>query len=796
MNGIKFKSILCTLLWLGFYVSVNAQQSKGMDSLNYKLALYGIKNQAPVLFVHFDKNVYSNNETAWFTAYLLNTASYAPYNLLSVALVKDDDRAVVLENKFLIKNGLCFGNSVIPNSVSPGNYSFIATTNRLVNGRPEVVFTQPITIKTADQQEFVAALTALDTAAAALQQKVLLNVSFLNQANVKQNPPPVAVISYYVGNTARPVVRGFGKTENNKYALTIPSKLIGPGNNWLHVQIQYKKDVKEVTMALPVPPRPAIVRFYPEGGNMVNNLQSTIGWEVLNAAGKPLGVNALLYQGEKIIDTLSTNSYGLGKFALTPKPGSSYYVKLYKVNKTDTLYKLPTALAQGPVLSLPNAIVNDTLTVNLKSATLQKLYLIGHNYNQMLFVTPVVMNAFSKKIKLVIKDIPKGLTQLMLTDSTGRPFAERIFFAHYDRRVVSTISTDREEYTTRQPVNVKLKLTTKLPDSGFVSIACVQENRMAISKKNDIESYLYLKHDLQDIPLRGAYLGDSEADKQFMENLLLIKGWRRFKWTDVLRAQPQDTIRKYTQGVFKGTVTQYNKPLSKPVGLMNISSPLTVITTGNTGTFTLNYNDLLTDSGKKAKFMVKEPDPTLYTIRLADPYTIVNEMLATQLQPKDYTATGQENTNYMQVPNNEHAIQLKEVDIKGNNDNAFYGRGGFDSRNESKIIGNPVTQTMGERTITTQTNYVVTGSVDYKLELNGIYSAQEFYLADYSKNPGEPAFISTLYWKHLVKVSSVKNAELLFFTGDITGKFKIIVQGITANDVTYGETTFNVIKSK
>ena len=37
-----------------------------------------------------------------------------------------------------------------------------------------------------------------------------------------------------------------------------------------------------------------------------------------------------------------------------------------------------------------------------------------------------------------------------------------------------------------------------------------------------------------------------------------------------------------------------------------------------------------------------------------------------------------------------------------------------------------------------------------------------------------------------------KETNLSFYTSDITGKFRIVVQGITSNDVIYGEHFFEV----
>ena len=83
------------------------------------------------------------------------------------------------------------------------------------------------------------------------------------------------------------------------------------------------------------------------------------------------------------------------------------------------------------------------------------------------------------------------------------------------------------------------------------------------------------------------------------------------------------------------------------------------------------------------------------------------------------------------------------------------------------------------------------------LLFKGVYAAQEFYPPDLSQvSATEPQYLSTLFWKHQLKISTTKDAEFSFYTGDITGSFKIIIQGVTGNDVVYGEKTFNVVKPK
>ena len=545
------------------------------------------------------------------------------------------------------------------------------STNRIVNGNPDVVFSQPVTIKTQSQPAFNASLIPLDTGINAAAQKVKLQVDVPGFAATKTNPLPAIPFRYYVGSSAHPIQQGTGSTDAG-YNFSIPSGVLLPGNNGLQVQLTYKGETRTLSIKLPAKRGSAQLRFYPEGGNLVEGLVSTIGFEVKTAAGSPLGGSAFLMDNDRVTDTLFANSYGLGRFRLNPKPGHHYAVKLAG-NSADTLYALPQSLSQGPVLSLDKAAVNDTLTVTIRDNQREQLYLTGHNYKQRFFTQPVLMSSGSKRIKLVIKDLPKGLAQLTLTDSMGRPFAERMFFAHYDKRIAVNISTDSTAYHSRKKVTVKLRLNSAIPDSGLVSVACVQANRIEIKKQNDIESYLYLKSDLGELPVRGSYLGSNDHD--FVEDILLVKGWSRYSWTDMLKTTVQDTVQQASYLAFTGQVKwAEGQALNQPVMLANLDYPVSPVSTSKGGSFVLNDSTLVTEPGKRISLMVMAKKPSDYKITVADPYSSMNAMLAARLKPADYDAAGQENSHYLELPDNEQAHLLKEVKIKAVNNEEFFGR--------------------------------------------------------------------------------------------------------------------------
>jgi len=90
------------LVLTSFFLIINVITAFGQqavnkltDSLIKQFEYYRIKKQASVLYVHFDKTIYTNNENVWFTAYLLKDAGKRKSDVLSVILVKDNEGGAV-----------------------------------------------------------------------------------------------------------------------------------------------------------------------------------------------------------------------------------------------------------------------------------------------------------------------------------------------------------------------------------------------------------------------------------------------------------------------------------------------------------------------------------------------------------------------------------------------------------------------------------------------------------------------------------------------------------------------------
>ncbi|MES2418494.1 MAG: hypothetical protein V4541_09935 [Bacteroidota bacterium] len=762
---------------------------------------YGLAKPTGNLFVHFDKNVYANNETVYFTGYLIKASKVTidQHRVMALALIRNADNALILEDKFLFNNGVAFGSILIPDSILTGGYHFLVYSDKLLNGMPEVLFIQNITLKTNIDPAFKANLKIMPNADTTKKQnRVLISVTSKDDRFLSKP----ATISYNYGNLQKETITD----ASGQLLINLPPQpnIVDPN---LYVKLKYERDSSFINLAIPRKKNTAQVKFYPEGGDLVAGLTSNVSWEVKDQQNLPLALTAFLYKDQQIIDTITTSSYGIGKFKLSPESNAIYSVKLLHSALNDTLYHLPASIDKGLALTIQNAFVKDTLKLNLKTNGPRNLTLMVHNFRESYIIAPLEIVHNQMTVKIPLYGTPKGLATITILDSLDRPLAERMFFAHYDSKERITITTDQQVYKQREKVSLKLNLTSE--KNALVSIACVQNNRLELKNTNDIESYTYLSNELSNLPIHVN--GNALKDPDYLEQILLVKGWRRYTWQGLQASNFTDTIAKLDSVNINGQVTTpSNKNIKTPfdVGLFG-SRQTTLITTTTAGLFNLSIDNLITPAEKKLYAFVnsksKLKSPT--SIVIDDGYTRLSEKLAKLIKPdQQILSSSLQNNTALVLKNNERIIRLKEVVIGTKNDNNFNYSGANpcgdyvcsynilncknhinDPRNKPPIAGKQY-YTNGVLTLYPGCN-ILDKSIFFSIK--GIHLEKEFYLNDY-KDSLEPAFFSTIYWNYGTVLQNGRETELSFYTSDITGKFRVVVQGITDNDVLYEEHFFEV----
>ncbi len=653
-------------------------------------------------------------------------------------------------------------------------------------------------------------------------------------------------MTYTVGNGEAKTV----KLVNDRTAtIAISVEELVKNGTTLQVTGRYRNQVQHVSLQIPYQKHtssPVRVKFYPEGGYL-EGLTSRMGWEVNTGAVSFRSFKGILYKDEEPVDTLMTNSQGIGSFLFTPEAGSRYAMEVSgDALSQEWIYALPVALKDGIALHLPQAVASDTLRFRVQSSRPRQLWVLVHDYKNGYASFPVTTHSRGTSHTLALPVLPRGLATLTILDESGRPVAERLFFARYDKKAVVGWIHNKKSYGKREEVSLKLRLSDQenKPLKGVMSVAVVQEGRLDPLKQHDIESYASLESELGRLPVDA--VGRGIENRDYLEGIMLVKGWRRYSWQALEEAEVGDTLIDVQRLRMTGRALRDGKALKKPVPvtLMRGLESIHLYETDEEGYFTPSEDDLLVLPGERLLASVELKNKADYTIESVDPFVKTTERAALQTDdaPAEQQAVNTPVTSRdHQLKGMEHTVQLSEVVIRpGRRGGALYGKrkGVSNECGDYVLSGNlfyphecrlyqlykdsPYRELpeVGKRyTDGIKIQDVHDGSIGYHgdginrkyrlmyvvyqgcvedqgkstFKLNGIYMDKEFYGFDTGRGDSlEPQFLSTLYWKPGLLVNEDGEADISFYTGDITGAFKIVVQGVGGEDVLYGEEAFVV----
>lgn len=107
------------------------------------------------LYVHFDKSIYTTQDTIWFKAYLLDESLKSPAQLSGLIYVEmiDYKGDVVKSIALPTESGITWGSLPIDSKYQSGNYTFRAYTNWMQNFGERYFFKKELKIVSLDGQE-------------------------------------------------------------------------------------------------------------------------------------------------------------------------------------------------------------------------------------------------------------------------------------------------------------------------------------------------------------------------------------------------------------------------------------------------------------------------------------------------------------------------------------------------------------------------------------------------------------------------------------------------------------------
>jgi hypothetical protein len=564
--------LLALILTIGFSTSSFAQDDP-LTKLVSQLQKYQHTRPYEKVYLHMDKPYYAIGDNIWFKAYVVQAEKNQPSvlsKILYAELINERD-SIVQTVRLPVTVGLSWGEFSLKETLKEGNYRIRAYTNWMRNFGQEFFYDRTIAIGNAITNHVI---TNVNYSFSKEGPQYKLNAD-LNFKDVDGNLISNKDVTYEIMSGGMSISKGAGKTDERGSfrVVSTNSDLTAIKHGSINTTINLDSK-RAVSHRFPIKATSADIdiQFFPEGGDLVAGLRSTVAFKATGPEGLPAIVQGSLIEGDKEIIELSSSARGGGKFVFRPVSGNSYKALLKFADGSERSFALPEIKPEGYVLSVSNTD-QENLRVNVSSSVKfsdEEIILIAQSNNKVQLVSRNKLVGSRFSINIPKKRFPQGILQITLLTSKNEPIAERIVFINHNEKLKIDIGSDLPESQAKGRAKLSLSVTDKenKPVLGSFSISVVDETKVPYDENNEktILSTLLLTSDLRGYVHQPNYFFTSVDSTKIKELdlLMLTQGWRRFVWKDIQAESQPQLAYKAEQGIsISGKVTQGGKPVDK-----------------------------------------------------------------------------------------------------------------------------------------------------------------------------------------------------------------------------------------
>lgn len=324
------------------------------------------------------------------------------------------------------------------------------------------------------------------------------------------------------------------------------------------------------------------IGFFPEGGNLVNDIQSKIAFRAVDQYGKGIAFDGMVVNEKNdTIARFTPLQFGIGSFSFTPAAGSNYKAILRLPGGSELTKELPTAFSKGYVMQVSD-FGTDQVKITVKAivdnGASSDVYLFAHTRASIKAALNGNVQNGTAEFIIDKNKLGDGISHFTVFNSRRQPVCERLYFKYPAKKLEIDASTDQREYGLRKKININVSAgpSDAKAEAPSLSMAVYRLNPLQDIDENDISSYLWLNSDIAgNVESPGYYFkNSSDSIKAAMDNLLLTHGWRRFRWEDVVnnKLPAFSYVPEFNGHIIKGKVSS---PVSNPK-LENIKTFLSV----------------------------------------------------------------------------------------------------------------------------------------------------------------------------------------------------------------------------
>ncbi len=511
------------------------------DSLPFEIAVsdlfddYCKSTMEEKLYIHTDKESCLLGDTLWFTAYLSSAVTNLPadYSRFMYIDLVDRSDSVFYREKYSRPDSINHFNGYIPISehLRQGEYFIRAYTYWQQNLKEEFIYKKRIRLINPFDHKIKCDIRVERTNE---EGKRVLSIAFVNHLNERYEN---AKFHYYIPSPNGDNVPIYHNTGYNGRARIVVDDTLAD-KIWVKFSLESNWDF-EGYEDIPGSKRDFDVQFFPEGGTLVTGATQRVGFKSIGRDGGSVPVSGAIYNIDgKRIAGIESNELGMGSFTIMADSTVTYIARLKDASGNVKEFKLPKA-ESGVALQISgdrNKITYNVVASENYKEKLDDCYVLMHSRGLLFYALPAKRYA---DIKLNVEPVPEGIIHVILCDTLGNSYSERLWYHHSNRNVKLDVGYDdsfsNENFRKEFPVG--LRYYNKNQDTATISLSVVNIGQSGLDlRTGGIEAYHLLTSDLGGyIEDPGHYFNLSNSKRfQDLDALLLTQGWRRFNTEKLL----------------------------------------------------------------------------------------------------------------------------------------------------------------------------------------------------------------------------------------------------------------------
>ncbi|HLZ15952.1 MAG TPA: hypothetical protein VKQ08_02885, partial [Cyclobacteriaceae bacterium] len=260
--------------------------------------------------------------------------------------------------------------------------------------------------------------------------------------------------------------------------------------------------------------RPYDIQFFPEGGNLVEGLPSTVAFRAVGRNG--IGVDflgaVLNARNDTVLHTRPLK-FGLGKFRFTPEAGQHYTLVFTDPDNRKITTPIPVAMERGYVIQVKDSL--DFLEVNVYSrfqdgfSKSRWVYLFVQSLQIRIAARVLPLSSSRATFRIEKKKLREGVNHFTLLDDNLKPVCERLYFKKPEHSLRLEVKPDLEKYSTREKIELNFvsRVSDGRPANPAMSVSVYRMDSLEQDEPLSISNFLWLTSELKGkIESPGYYL--------------------------------------------------------------------------------------------------------------------------------------------------------------------------------------------------------------------------------------------------------------------------------------------------